>query len=648
MKITFKWLLISLVILGTSACGLIQTEPTITTSPTGTPSPSTTNTLTITPSPLPTITYTPSPTPLAIGESGLVVFETGSHSQTGEYNSSGINLILLRDMELSFLFPAGYHLEGISPDTSRLLISKENNLYTCTPAGQELTQVTDFFYHQYPDYVGGKSAYWDPSSDRIFFLGLKNNLVRIYSIKPDGNDLKTITEATSRFIAIDTVANGDLYWTQESPMYWVRQTNLNTLDTNIIYWDFHDNTEFSPNQQNILDWIRDFPITSDIQEFEKWKNPLSLGLREILPDTPFRIGYSNEYINRRNLQLSLRELIDVEEEYKSAFIKSAWWNPDNERFLVCVSKCVTASSHCECRNYFLFDTIGHLIKEVMLPKINDYQYDPDAQEIIEMDMNPGHFTLNTWSPDGKYLIFHDYSSIILYNIETEVSTQVKIALGDPMYTQLFWISNGERFLDQIEDIINITLSSRDYGSSDIIELPEISADQSNLPSSDLPAHINITEAHYTISEDRLIFTLTLQDLPDHMIFNRSSVCDNCTEYEWGVFINSDNDTETGYAEWVTGYNTPGWEYTMALSSLKEPGVDPSTMSISDAAEAVVKEQISETSWMHVGFADFSIDTDKNSISIQGKIPGINPEAKILFYSYDFNKEGNILIDYLIP
>jgi len=350
-----------------SACAAVRVEPTITSTPIPsiTPSPSATVSPTITHSPSPTITKTPPPTPTPIGQSGLLVYEpyeeileeikAGFYKPTGEYVSHGIFLYSLRNLEMVALFPSGYHLEGTSPYMDRLLISEGKNLYYCSPTGQDLFLITDNFAHQDRGYSGGKSAYWSQDLDRIFFLGYTNNLKRIFSIKPDGTDLKPITEATSSYILIDTVVNGDLYWEQESPRYSERQTNLESSKTNIIYWSFFHDTEFSDDGKLILDWQRNLPIFTDIQTLETWKDPMIFGIRELTEGGHFSIGYSNEYINRRDAEITLSELILVGDEFQSAHIGTAWWNPDNERFMACVSMCVAPSAWCECNHYYLLD-----------------------------------------------------------------------------------------------------------------------------------------------------------------------------------------------------------------------------------------------------------------------------------------------------
>jgi len=551
--------------------------------------------------------------------------------------SHGIFLYSLRNLEMVALFPSGYHLEGTSPYMDRLLISEGKNLYYCSPTGQDLFLITDNFAHQDRGYSGGKSAYWSQDLDRIFFLGYTNNLKRIFSIKPDGTDLKPITEATSSYILIDTVVNGDLYWEQESPRYSERQTNLESSKTNIIYWSFFHDTEFSDDGKLILDWQRNLPIFTDIQTLETWKDPMIFGIRELTEGGHFSIGYSNEYINRRDAEITLSELILVGDEFQSAHIGTAWWNPDNERFMACVSMCVAPSAWCECNHYYLLDINGQLIKELILPEVIDYQYDWSIDGIVEVISGPQHFLANPWSPDGNYLIFRNYSSLILHDVVNDTNIEIE-AFPPTSLSQIpiYWIADGDNYLESINNLTNSAESSI-YVSDNVYQATQ----QSSIEA--LPSHIDITSAEYSITEDQIEVEIKLRDLPTSLLTNRAGVCDNCWEYLWGVFIDNDNNENTGGVE---GLDVPvGWEYALIITINHKAGQSQSKQSISEIALAQRWECHSATSWItENNQLDLSLNPTDDSISISGTIPNLSKDARIVIYTFDYNPSGDIQVD----
>ncbi len=65
--------------------------------------------------------------------------------------------------------------------------------------------------------------------------------------------------------------------------------------------------------------------------------------------------------------------------------------------------------------------------------------------------------------------------------------------------------------------------------------------------SDVPAaHIDITAVDTSLSGETLTAVFHLRDVPEALTFDRAGVPDDEPEYSWKVFVDADNDPETGF------------------------------------------------------------------------------------------------------
>ena len=75
--------------------------------------------------------------------------------------------------------------------------------------------------------------------------------------------------------------------------------------------------------------------------------------------------------------------------------------------------------------------------------------------------------------------------------------------------------------------------------------------------SDVPAaHIDITTVDTFLSGETLTAVFHLRDVPEALTFNRAGIPDEEPEYGWIVFVDADNDPETGYG---------GIDYTLSAA-----------------------------------------------------------------------------------
>jgi hypothetical protein len=72
-------------------------------------------------------------------------------------------------------------------------------------------------------------------------------------------------------------------------------------------------------------------------------------------------------------------------------------------------------------------------------------------------------------------------------------------------------------------------------------------------SSPCPAFVQITDGTFSMAADALTWTLTVEELPAELTFNRSFVPQDVLEYQWGVRVDPDNDGTEDYLVAVHHY-----------------------------------------------------------------------------------------------
>ncbi len=102
-----------------------------------------------------------------------------------------------------------YRLLGVAAQGCRLLVSKENTLYTAAADGSKTVLLSDAFYA-----TSERGALWLPQRDEIAFItSTASGKNAIFLIKPDGTGLKELTTAKDNPLKLyPTLDENSLYW----------------------------------------------------------------------------------------------------------------------------------------------------------------------------------------------------------------------------------------------------------------------------------------------------------------------------------------------------------------------------------------------------------------------------------------------------
>jgi hypothetical protein len=151
---------------------------------------------------------------LSLAEYRGGIFLAVSVRQGGQYQSLGVYAYDPNIPSITRFLPAGYELQGASPDGDDLLVNQGQALYRM--AGASLELLSDQFFH-----YGGRGALW-LADGRIVFLLNQNDVTRLAILYPDSSEVDVLlTEATP--ISIYPASDG-------KTITWESGTCANALD----------------------------------------------------------------------------------------------------------------------------------------------------------------------------------------------------------------------------------------------------------------------------------------------------------------------------------------------------------------------------------------------------------------------------------
>ena len=161
--------------------------------------------------------------------------------------------------------------------------------------------------------------------------------------------------------------------------------------------------------------------------------------------------------------------------------------------------------------------------------------------------------------------------------------------------------------------------------------------------SDVPAaHIDITAVDTSLSGETLTAVFHLRDVPEALTFDRAGVPDDEIEYSWKVFVDADNDPETGFY---------GVDYTLSVAHQVSASSGGSATTAPIAAGRNVQVSTRKlTPGEGVVFledAHLEVSAEDNTITLSGEIPGITTVSPLAFEAYDYSG-GTEMVGCLSP
>ncbi len=150
--------------------------------------------------------------------------------------------------------------------------------------------------------------------------------------------------------------------------------------------------------------------------------------------------------------------------------------------------------------------------------------------------------------------------------------------------------------------------------------------------SDVPAaHIDITAVDTSLSGETLTAVFHLRDVPEALTFDRAGVPDDELEYSWKVFVDADNDPETGFG---------GIDYTLSavhkVSASSSGGGTTAPIAAGRNVQVTTRKMTPGEGFASFEDAHIDVSAEDNTITLSGEIPGITTVSPLAFEAYDYS------------
>ena len=222
---------------------------------------------------------------------------------------------------------------------------------------------------------------------------------------------------------------------------------------------------------------------------------------------------------------------------------------------------------------------------------------------------------------------------VLLNLIIVVGLLSGVGLFWVQATQLHTVSSGNMIYLPI--IVN---ESGNYGFHPGQILLDSEMDVSLASIDVIALHSGLSEnmLNSSLSGETLQVTFDLRDVPTELIFNRVGVPQNALEYQWTVYVDIDNNQETG-----SGYDRyKGAEYSLGAMHFVSSPDSPISRPIPNGVQVNTWRYDPDTnSWKYLEFATIEVDADKDTMTLTGQIPGITSESRLLFVTFNYNPGG---------
>lgn len=152
------------------------------------------------------------------------------------------------------------------------------------------------------------------------------------------------------------------------------------------------------------------------------------------------------------------------------------------------------------------------------------------------------------------------------------------------------------------------------------------------------AHIDVLSLESNLNNQMLESTFYLRDVPAELTFNRVGAFQNHLEYEWSVYVDVDNDPNTGYSTDL--YPVPGFkgvDYLLAAKHFVNAQNSPVSLPIPDGVQVNTWKHVPGINgWSYENPAEITVNLADNTITLKGQIPGLNPDSRLYFVTFDLN------------
>jgi len=159
-----------------------------------------------------------------------------------------------------------------------------------------------------------------------------------------------------------------------------------------------------------------------------------------------------------------------------------------------------------------------------------------------------------------------------------------------------------------------------------------------------PAYIDVLSLDSNLAGQTLLATFHIRDVPPQLVFNRVGIAEHYLEYSWEVLVDVDNNPQTGDQFGI--YR--GTEYFVAAMHFVFTPNASTALPIPNGVQVNVWQfdpsPGCSSCYRSVSGASLAVDSQADTLSLSGTIPGIQANSRLSFRAYDYNPGGAHLSD----
>lgn len=153
-------------------------------------------------------------------------------------------------------------------------------------------------------------------------------------------------------------------------------------------------------------------------------------------------------------------------------------------------------------------------------------------------------------------------------------------------------------------------------------------------------YLDIISVQTSLVGEQLTATFFLRDVPETLEFNKAGNSKNTIEYSWSIYIDSDNDLNSGFS-FVSPTTPKGADYFLTVNHVVDDN-PTQTLPINSGMSGLIMQYSAQEKLFH-GYANsatFSFDSSANKIILSATVPGITSASRLSYASSGYSNGGS--------
>ena len=145
-------------------------------------------------------------------------------------------------------------------------------------------------------------------------------------------------------------------------------------------------------------------------------------------------------------------------------------------------------------------------------------------------------------------------------------------------------------------------------------------------------YIDVVKVDAIAQGETFLARIFVKSIPELLTFNREGVSLDHLEYSWEIWIDLDGNAKLDSKEYEDFA-----DYDLGIMHFVSPEAEMKTTSLAEGTQHNIwKTNSAQQTWESTDEAKVEIDVLVGTLTITGNIPGLNPNSRIAFSTFDYN------------